>query len=78
MYFLLLVGVGGCILVSSLRPTNPLVQGFPTFPLQCTPSEFQQISMYPFSILTDEHVPLKFPMTKHFIIIIDTCLTMSI
>jgi len=25
--------------------------------------------MYPFSILTDEHVPLKFLMTKYFIMI---------
>ena len=26
--------------------------------------------MYPFSISTDAHVPLKFPMTIHFIMII--------
>jgi len=25
------------------------------------------LTMYPFSISTDEHVPLKFLMTKHFI-----------
>jgi len=27
------------------------------------------MSMYPFNILTDEHVPLKFLMTKYFIMI---------
>jgi len=26
--------------------------------------------MYPFSISTDAHVPLRFPMTIHFIMII--------
>jgi len=52
------------------RHFNVLKQGFPTFPLPCTPSAFQQVSMYPFSILTDAHVPLKFPMGVHFIMII--------
>jgi len=28
-------------------------------------SAFQQISMYPFSMLTDENIPLKFPMAKY-------------
>jgi len=28
------------------------------------------LTMYPFSIPTDEHVPLKFLMTKYFIMII--------
>jgi len=32
-------------------------QGFPTFLLPCTPSAFRQMSMYPFSILTDKYVP---------------------
>jgi len=45
-------------------------QGFPTFFLPCTPSAFQQISMYPFSILTDEHEPLKSRMQKYFIMIV--------
>ena len=36
----------------------------------CTPTAFQQISTYPFSISTDAHVPLIFPMTIHFIMII--------
>jgi len=44
-----------------------LVQGFPTFLLPCTPSAFQQISMYP---LADEYVPLKIFMTKYVIMII--------
>jgi len=25
--------------------------------------------MYPFNISTDEHAPLKFPMTKYFVMI---------
>jgi len=28
------------------------------------------LTMYPFSISTDEHVPVKFPVTKHFMVII--------
>jgi len=47
-----------------------LEQGFPTFLLPCTPSAFQQISMYPFSISIDAHVPIRFPITIHFIMII--------
>ena len=35
----------------------------------CTPTAFQQIRMYPFRILTDEHVPLKLFMTKYFLMI---------
>ena len=46
-----------------------LDQGFPTFLWPCTPSAFWNISMYPFSISTDEYVPLKFLMTKYFIMI---------
>jgi len=34
-------------------------QGFQTFLLPCTPSAFPQMSMYPFSIPIDEHVPLQ-------------------
>ena len=30
----------------------------------CTPTEFQQISMYPFRISTDDYVPLRFLMTQ--------------
>jgi len=37
---------------------------------ECTPSAFQQVSMYPFSLLTGVHVPLRYPMTIHFIMII--------
>jgi len=48
----------------------PLEQGFPTFLLPCTPSAFQQISTYLFSISIDAHVPLRFPITIHFIMII--------
>jgi len=33
----------------------------------CTPTAFQQIRMYPFKILTDEHIPLKLLMTKYFL-----------
>jgi len=47
-----------------------LDQAFPTFLLPCTPSAFQQVSMYPFRVLTDVHVPLRYPMTIHFIMII--------
>jgi len=47
-----------------------LKQGFPTFLLPCTPSAIRQMSMYPFSILTDEHVPLKCHMTKYFVMTI--------
>jgi len=36
------------------------MQGFPTFLLPCTPSAFRQMSMYPFSISTDKHVPLQY------------------
>jgi len=36
----------------------------------CTPSAFQQISMYSFSISTDEHALLQNLMTKYFVIII--------
>jgi len=53
--------------------------GFPPFLCQCTLSAFRQTSMYPFSISkdnmhpfsisTDERVPLKFLMTKYFIMI---------
>ena len=35
----------------------------------CTPTAFQQIRMYPFRILTDEHVPLKLHTTKYFLMI---------
>jgi len=35
-----------------------LGQGFPTFFWPCTPSAFQQMIMYPFSISQDKHVPL--------------------
>jgi len=34
-----------------------LGQGFPTLLLPCTPSAFRQMSMYPYSISTDKHVP---------------------
>jgi len=34
------------------------------------PSAFQQISMYPFNMLIDENVPLKYRMTKYIIMII--------
>ena len=47
-----------------------LHQGFTTFPLQCTPSAMQQMSMHPFSISTDEYVTPKFFVTKYFIMII--------
>jgi len=43
--------------------------GFPTFLLPCTPSAYRQMSMYTFGILTDVHVPLRYPMTIHFIMI---------
>jgi len=56
-----------------LRNVITLGQGLPTFCLPCTPSAFQQISMYPFSISTDEHVPLKSRKTKYFIITIHRC-----
>jgi len=36
----------------------------------CTPSAFQHISMYTFRMLTDENVPLRFPMTKYIIMFI--------
>jgi len=49
--------------------TYGLDQGFPTFCLPCTHSAFQQMSMYPFNISTDEHVPLKSRMTKYFIMV---------
>jgi len=35
----------------------------------CTPSAFQKLSMYPFNISTDEHVPLKFVMTIYLIML---------
>ena len=54
--------------------SKSLAQGFPTFLWQCTlqhsnrwthtPSAFRKMSMYPFSISTDKHVPLKCLMTK--------------
>jgi len=28
------------------------------------------LTIYPFSISTDQHAPLKLPVTKHFIVII--------
>jgi len=56
-----------------------LQQGFPTSLLPSTPSAFRQrrmypsafrkISMHPFSISTDEYVPLKFVMTNFFVMI---------
>jgi len=52
------------LLVKSLQ------QGFPTFLQPCTPSAFQQRSMYLFSIFTGAHAPLRFPTTIHFIMII--------
>jgi len=56
-----------------------LDQEFPAFLLPYTPSAFQQLSMYPFKISTDEHVPLKFLITKYFIMIIQQIyLTISI
>jgi len=48
---------------------HTLNQGFPTFLLPRTPTAFQQVSVYPFRISNDEHVPLKFLMTKYFMII---------
>jgi len=39
--------------------SDSLEQGFPTFFLPCTPSAFQQMSMYPYSIATDKDVPLQ-------------------
>jgi len=36
-----------------------LGQEFLTFFLQCTPSAFRQMSMYPYSISTDKDVPLQ-------------------
>jgi len=39
--------------------TIHLDQGFPTFFLPCTPSAFRQMSMYPYSISTDQDVPLQ-------------------
>ena len=35
------------------------IDQFPTFFLPCTPSAFRQMSMYPYSILTDKDVPLQ-------------------
>jgi len=35
-------------------------QGFPTFLWPCTPSAFWRISMYPFSVSKDKHVPLQY------------------
>jgi len=55
---------------ASTRSIGILDHGFPTFVLPCTPSAFQQVSMYPFSILTDVHVPLRYPVTIHFIMVI--------
>jgi len=59
-----------CPVISDLAIHNLLTQGFPTFLLPCSPSAFQKISMYPFSDLTDEHLPLKFLMTKYFIMLV--------
>jgi len=65
-----------------------LHQGFPSVLLRCTPLAFCQMSMHPFSIstnynvllqhLTDEHVPLKFLMTKCFVVIIHRCIWQSL
>ena len=44
--------------------------GVPNLLLPCTNLAFRQMSMYPFRISTDEHMPLKFLMTKYFIMII--------
>jgi len=55
---------------SAKRKNVDLSLGFPTFLLLCTPSTFQQINMYPFSISTDEYAHLEFVMTKYFIMII--------
>jgi len=38
---------------------NRTDQGFPTFLWPCTPSAFRQMSMYPFSIAKDNHVPFR-------------------
>jgi len=38
------------------------------------PFNISTISMYPSSMLTDENVSLKFPMTKYIIMIIHTCI----
>jgi len=43
---------------SAKRKNVDLSLGFPTFLLLCTPSTFQQINMYPFSISTDEYAHL--------------------
>jgi len=40
-------------------PCDVLDQGFPTFLLRCTPLAFWQMSMHPFSISTNYHVPLQ-------------------
>jgi len=39
-----------CFLVQAYAVLNKVDQGFPTFPLQCTPSAFRQISMYPYGM----------------------------
>jgi len=60
-----LLGIGfGILWIFPDRLQQCLNQGFPTFLLPCTPTAFQQISMYPFRISKDEHVPLKFLMTR--------------
>jgi len=53
------------LVTQSTKSTNASVtafdvihQGFPTFFWPCTPSAFQQMIMYPFSISKDKHVPL--------------------
>ena len=50
------------------HPTLWLEQGFPNFHLPCTISAFRQMSMYPFSISTDECTP-KISYEKIFIMI---------
>jgi len=70
------------IMLFRQNASESLNQGLPTFvwPWSCTPSTFWQMNMYsfsiskeicmfPFSIMTDDHVLLKFVMTKHVIMI---------
>ena len=51
-----------------LISVDPLKQVFPILLLPCNPAEFQQMSMNRFRIFTDEHVPLKFLITKYIIV----------
>jgi len=66
-------GFRGAIASPGSAPVVRLVtieQRYPIFLLPRTPSEFRQMSMYSYSISTDEHVPLKFFITQYFIMII--------